>query len=244
MTHGQNKHQRRRVIRQSSGFIYVIEFSTGLIKVGMTKDGDNRLKQHAKAAHQQKSSILDHWISSRHKGYQENEASLISFCLKHYGPPAHGKETFASASFETTVSFAQSLSFPELTEADISALIRREDAALQRGNDEFHAHQVRQLRTEVELINSLANSDNRWQTHDAHFSVAERLMALTPAAWHDENREAVCDYLAVKTGRPADRERARQFEISMRALFAMDLKREPMTFAELAAYIDSCEVSQ
>jgi hypothetical protein len=240
----QNKHQRRRVIKQNSGFVYVIRYSTGLLKVGQTKDLDNRFKQHRDNAIRQCQDIIESWGSPRHTSFAANEDSLISFCLKRYGLPIHGKETFEGADFADVVTYAESLHFPALTDGGVTRILEQEAVLANVAHYNFSERQRANLRAEVELINSLANDLNRWQAHDAHFSVAERLMLLTPAAWHDEDPEAVNDYLAVKTGRPADRLKAREFEVSMRALFAMDLKREPQTFAELAAYIDSFGLAQ
>jgi hypothetical protein len=240
----QADHHRRRIARQNSGFIYVIQFSTGLLKVGQSRDLPKRLKQHRDGAHRQRQAVVSSWGSPRHTSHTANEDRLISFCLKHYGPAVHGKETFENASFAEVVSYAESLSFPVLTGQDVDRLMRKEDGVAELARLRFQATQVAGLRARVELINSLANEHNRWQTHDAHFAVAEELMRLTPAAWHADDSEAVFEYLTVKTGRPADRKKARDFEISFRALFAMDFKREPETFAELAAYVDSYEASQ
>lgn len=240
----QNEMHRRRIIRQYSGFVYVVQFSTGLLKVGQSSNVVTRLKQHRDAARRQHQEIAESWSSPRHTTFSENEDRLISFCLKQYGPAAHGKETFDRANFAEVVAYAKSLAFPALTDEAIASRMRNEDNREEIRQLDFHARQVAALKVEVDLINSLANENNRWATHDAHLSVAERLMRLKPAAWHVDDRGAVYDYLAVKTGRPVDRPKAHDFEISFRALFVMDLKREAETFAELAEYIESYEVSK
>lgn len=62
------------------GYLYVLQFSTGSIKVGQTVDLQRRLADHRRDAHAFNVAITDYWVSPAHQGYLANERLLIAFC--------------------------------------------------------------------------------------------------------------------------------------------------------------------
>lgn len=86
------------------GYLYVIEFSTGLVKVGMTRNPKARMRSHADEAARFGCVITSLWLSDQHENYRENEAELISAL----GQPQHGSEYFQIA-FTTAVAAAKRL---------------------------------------------------------------------------------------------------------------------------------------
>lgn len=89
-----------------SGFVYVIEFHSGVIKVGKALDADRRVRQHAKVAAAHGDSVARHWISKKLNDYTGAETTLIRYCKK-YGVPAGRAEFFREISWEDVVSFAR-----------------------------------------------------------------------------------------------------------------------------------------
>lgn len=64
------------------GYIYVIEFSTGVVKVGRSINPTQRLATHARVARVHGVDIRQSWISERHHGCRETERKLIEFCRR------------------------------------------------------------------------------------------------------------------------------------------------------------------
>lgn len=62
------------------GQLYVIEFSTGMVKVGKTGKGEARLDRHASDAAPYGATIANRWISAVHAGYDATEDVLILRC--------------------------------------------------------------------------------------------------------------------------------------------------------------------
>lgn len=113
------EHLRGYYRPQLEGYIYVIEFSSGTVKVGKAKDVAKRLGQHAKDARNHGITIVRSWRSPVHTSRNENEQRLIAFCWEHFGHPVSGEEYFASADFDVIVQFAAMLSFPTLRPEDL-----------------------------------------------------------------------------------------------------------------------------
>ncbi len=64
------------------GHIYVIEFSTGVVKVGKTISPQGRLATHSRAARIHGVDILRSWVSVRHPGCGATERQLIWLCRR------------------------------------------------------------------------------------------------------------------------------------------------------------------
>lgn len=64
------------------GHLYVVEFSTGTVKVGKTKRPDKRIGEHEREAAAFGGRIADRWVSPAHDGYDANEVTLIAECAR------------------------------------------------------------------------------------------------------------------------------------------------------------------
>jgi hypothetical protein len=65
-----------------AGFLYVIEFTASVVKVGQTINPRRRLLQHQRDANTFKTLISHFWISPPHLNYADNELELIDRCLQ------------------------------------------------------------------------------------------------------------------------------------------------------------------
>lgn len=117
---------RAQCQRNAEGFVYVIEFSSRIVKVG--RDLRKRLAEHEKIGRSHGVSISRSWGSELHVRCEDNEVSLIAFCSDRW-PVAGGREYFQGADFDAIVSFAKGLPMERLTEADIAAAEARIAAA-------------------------------------------------------------------------------------------------------------------
>lgn len=91
-----------------SGYIYVIEFSNGTIKVGNTTDPASRLGSHASTASAFNITADRVWISSPHATYIRSENRLIE-ATAHIAGGRRRREYFSGVSFETVRDLAQSI---------------------------------------------------------------------------------------------------------------------------------------
>jgi hypothetical protein len=64
------------------GFLYVIQFSTGAVKVGMSEDPRRRISEHRRDADAFKVAITNFWISPSHRNFRNTEIALINRCAK------------------------------------------------------------------------------------------------------------------------------------------------------------------
>lgn len=62
------------------GFLYILKFSAGGVKVGQTMDLRRRLSEHRRGAEAYGVVITDYWVSPAHANYLDNEIELIGFC--------------------------------------------------------------------------------------------------------------------------------------------------------------------
>lgn len=95
-------------------FVYVLQFSSGVVKVGYTANPAQRLKQHADTAQQHGGDITKHWVSQPHAQANENERRLIAFCADR-APRVTGNEKageyFTGLDFEEVLAYAKSLPY-------------------------------------------------------------------------------------------------------------------------------------
>lgn len=99
------------------GFVYVIRFNTGAIKVGQTVEPQVRLNKHRRDAEVYKVHIVDYWISPQHANYLTNETLLIERC--HQVGIGVKKEYFHGMDFADAVQIAGRL--PYLCAAEVPA---------------------------------------------------------------------------------------------------------------------------
>jgi hypothetical protein len=110
---------RRRPIEEQPGYVYVIAFSNGVVKVGRTQAAGNRLGEHRRAARSFGISIEAQWESPHHHGWVENEQALMRFAVELGGTPTT-PEYFTGVDFDALVAKASELPFPA-PESDESA---------------------------------------------------------------------------------------------------------------------------
>lgn len=89
------------------GYLYVIEFSTGVIKVGQTRDPQRRLGEHRRSAGAFGVSITQFWLSPPHANYLETEAALIIDCAEF--SPYSKREYFHAINWSEAVEDAFAL---------------------------------------------------------------------------------------------------------------------------------------
>lgn len=218
------------ISRQPGGHVYVLEFSSGVIKVGLTGNPRQRLDQHAKTAKVHSIAIMRSWFSPRHTDFQGNETKLIDYCTQAFGPPVVGNETFKGDHFEPAKSFAESLDFqvyerpapPKLDSGGNELLIyMRGPAALE------------ELWRQAKLVIDLTNDGNRWDANEALFQILKQIAWWTPPPWRESDPDVSLRHLRTISRDPRnEEERAADFELSSRVLFLMSHRRWPDTFQE------------
>ncbi|MEN6544521.1 MAG: hypothetical protein ABFE07_00595 [Armatimonadia bacterium] len=108
------KHSYGRGSKQAhGGYIYILELSTGLVKVGKTRSPRDRIKSHLDSAARFGASITNFWISDQHDNFSDNEAALIAAL----GNPVHGAEFFR-VTYPDAKAIATSLDFHRLTDEE------------------------------------------------------------------------------------------------------------------------------
>ena len=83
-----------RILRQlAAGHLYVVEFGSGIVKVGRTAKPEIRLANHSLFAQVHGGRITQSWVSGLHYCSADSERELIDFCLR-FGPAVVGREYF------------------------------------------------------------------------------------------------------------------------------------------------------
>ncbi|WP_157978659.1 MULTISPECIES: GIY-YIG nuclease family protein [Nocardia] len=85
------------------GYVYALEFSTGVVKVGSTTNPYQRVKTHMGNAGPFNVSIDALWLSKFHDNYKSNE----KWILGALGSPSHGCEYFTGVRFDAVVAMAE-----------------------------------------------------------------------------------------------------------------------------------------
>ena len=112
-----------------SGHIYVIEFSSGIVKPGRTRSWRTRRRDHEASGLVHGVEISREWVSPLHCEYRVNESMLLSFVADR-GTRAHGAEYFVGVDFDEIVEFAESLPKTDAPEARNARPTPRVDAPL------------------------------------------------------------------------------------------------------------------
>lgn len=92
------------------GYLYVLEFSTSSIKVGMTEDPRRRLGQHLGEAKAFGVYVVNYWISPSCHNFKANETRLINACTR-VSKQRSRKEYFHDVPYTQAVGFAGELSY-------------------------------------------------------------------------------------------------------------------------------------
>jgi hypothetical protein len=91
------------------GFVYIVQFSTGVVKVGQTIRPQVRLAKHRRDAAALNVAVIDVWVSSPHRNYLANEKKLIGFCART-GRQVK-REYFRGTDLTSVRRFAESLTY-------------------------------------------------------------------------------------------------------------------------------------
>lgn len=93
--------------------IYVVEFDTGIVKVGRSAKADRRLKTISREARQHGGGIARSWASEEHANAPANERALLEFCAGRGLRVTDGRngEYFKGLDYPAVVAFAQTLEF-------------------------------------------------------------------------------------------------------------------------------------
>jgi hypothetical protein len=92
---------------EGQGHLYVIQFHTGVIKVGQTNHAARRLTEHRRDSWAFGVVMTRIWVSPAHEDYLTNEVDLISFTSRSGGRAR--REYFHGADFDRVVEFARDL---------------------------------------------------------------------------------------------------------------------------------------
>lgn len=92
------------------GYVYVLAFSNGDVKVGRTQNARNRLKTHRSTARRFGLTVTDSWVSPLHLEWAMNEDTLKVIATK-CGGSAKSPEYFAGADYAAVVTRANGLPF-------------------------------------------------------------------------------------------------------------------------------------
>lgn len=93
-----------------SGYVYVIAFDDGTLKVGRSQDAEIRLRTHGQTAKGFGLSVTGKWSSPEHVGWVENEAALKALA-EELGGVCRGDEWFTGVDFGELVARAANLKF-------------------------------------------------------------------------------------------------------------------------------------
>ncbi|MCW2901184.1 MAG: putative DNA-binding protein [Streptosporangiaceae bacterium] len=88
------------------GYIYVIEFSFGVVKVGKTNSPRLRIRAHERDVGRFGGSIARAWLSFAHHGYSSSESELIRATSELGTQLVESAEYFRDCSFEAVVNLA------------------------------------------------------------------------------------------------------------------------------------------
>jgi hypothetical protein len=137
-TDGSDIRSLPEILRADSidGYLYVVGFSNGIVKVGKTGNPRGRIGSHRDGAERFGVHIEDLWLSVPHRNYSVNERSLIALM----GESRHGAEYFDCKSFEAAVEIAErELDFQVLTAEQKSELIAAQEEGVRHASQTFVA---------------------------------------------------------------------------------------------------------
>ena len=72
--------RRQRKAEFDDGYIYLVEFSSGVLKPGKTGTPESRLAHHARLGRFHGVTVTRSWVSERHVGCSRTERKLLRFC--------------------------------------------------------------------------------------------------------------------------------------------------------------------
>jgi len=90
---------------RNEGYIYVVQFAGGVVKVGKSNDPRLRIRTYIQHARLYGGSVLNAWISPPHEAFGAMETLLIEYCAKR-GQVACGREYFNGLEYGSVVAAA------------------------------------------------------------------------------------------------------------------------------------------
>ncbi|MER7361909.1 hypothetical protein [Nonomuraea wenchangensis] len=148
--------------RESAGFLYVVEFTDGWIKVGRTRNAKVRINDYAKEAYMRRAKVVRVHLSGPHEGYEANEATLINFCAGR-AQDAIGREYFHGLRFEAVSRFVDGLPQRLATDEEVAERKRQAHECRER----LRRHGLSGEKTDEEIGRLIAE--------DLHDSIARFL---------------------------------------------------------------------
>lgn len=115
------KSSGKDIRRRYAGFVYVIQFTDGWIKVGSSASVRRRMNDHAKDAALRGARIERVFVSSPHDGWRTNETALVEHCNRS-ASAVHGREYFRGLSFRKAVQKLEGLPQELRTVEEIEAM--------------------------------------------------------------------------------------------------------------------------
>lgn len=222
--------------RSYEGFVYVIAFASGTIKVGKTQRPKTRLTSHRSTARMTSTHIESAWFSPRHRQWNENEDRLISFCLKRFGPPVFGRETFRGEAPEV-VEYAKTLPCSGMSLDEIATHVNEQNGFAAKFAGSRVDWQIHSLMRQAEIYLKLTNDENRPDANEQLYNVMLEVADRIPAAWAFSDPDAALRHAESLSVDPRGVvQRAREFERSGRVLFLLSYGRWPDTFDEVIGY--------
>lgn len=94
----------------AAGYIYVLAFDNGTVKVGRTQNTDQRLNSHKSDAGKFGVTLTDHWVSPPHTEWMRNEDELKKIAAG-LGGTVRRKEYFSGVDYATLAAAAEQLTF-------------------------------------------------------------------------------------------------------------------------------------
>jgi hypothetical protein len=103
------------------GCIYVLRFSTDIVKVGKAVNPKSRIAHHGLIARVHGVTITESWASGVHRRHSATERQLIDYCKARGKRIAVGAEYFTGVPFEAACDFANQAVGRRLREAGLAA---------------------------------------------------------------------------------------------------------------------------
>jgi len=119
--------------RPGDGYIYLIDFSLGVVKPGRTNQPRKRLAEHDEAVSRFGGRINRWWLSPIHSAWKQNEAALLEAAAQR-GRSLRG-EFFADCDYDDILALAERMDFavtPQLGVEKDRITLRRETVASYR----------------------------------------------------------------------------------------------------------------
>ncbi|HWB36857.1 MAG TPA: hypothetical protein VHA75_12605 [Rugosimonospora sp.] len=127
---------------QWGGYLYAIEFTDGMVKVGTTSEPIKRIGSHARMGSRFGVGVGRVWISPPHADNFKTEAELV-FVASRLASGVRHREYFTGCQFDLLVGQARQISFPpidaEASQARARDLIEVAKSVWRQANEESEA---------------------------------------------------------------------------------------------------------